>query len=355
MQFVDEAVIKIQAGRGGDGSAAFRREKFRPRGGPAGGDGGHGGDVILVATHNLSTLLDFKYRTHYKSQNGEHGRGKEQHGACGAPLRLEVPVGTVVYNDETGELLCDFVEHGQEFVVAKGGRGGFGNLHFVTPTRQAPDFALPGKEGESITIRLELKLLADVGVIGFPNVGKSTFISKVSKARPKIADYPFTTLTPNLGVVAPSNRRPFVMADVPGLIPDAHKGTGLGTRFLRHVERTRVLLHLLEFSDNPERDPIRDYEALQRELELYDAEHGSQIAQTPTIVALNKVEDPELAEICELEYRDYFERKGIPFFIISAIAGENLIPLLHALADLIDKKYEELDEEKDSDEKWTPI
>ena len=355
MQFVDEAIIKIQAGKGGDGSAAFLREKYRPRGGPSGGDGGHGGNVVLIANHNLSTLLDFKYKKHYKSQSGENGRSKEQHGACAEPLRLQVPVGTLVYNDDTNEELFDFTENAQELIVAKGGRGGFGNLRFVTATRQAPDYANKGTEGENITIRLELKLLADVGVIGFPNVGKSTFISKVSKARPKIADYPFTTLTPNLGVVAPSNRNPFVKADVPGLIPDAHKGTGLGIRFLRHVERTRVFLHMLEFAENPERDPIHDYEAIQNELKLYDQQNGSSLAQTPTVVALNKIEDPELAEICNIEYREYFTKKKIPFFTISAISGENLTPLLHTLADLIDQKYEELEEKPDLNDGWNPL
>ena len=314
MHFIDEAIIKIQAGKGGNGCIAFRREKYRPRGGPSGGNGGHGGSVILRADHNLSTLLDYRYKRHYKAPNGEHGRGKDQHGANGEDFIIKLPVGTVVYDEETGEQLCDLVKDGQTLIAAKGGNGGFGNMHYTTATRQAPDFAQPGLEGEYRELRFELKLLADVGVIGFPNVGKSTLISKLSKAKPKIADYPFTTLTPNLGVVAPPSRQSFVMADVPGLIPDAHKGTGLGIRFLRHVERTRVFLHMLELAEDSTRDPIQDYEALLKELELYDKDKGSSLFTTPTVVALNKVEDSDLQEICEEEYRAYPTKFKLKYF-----------------------------------------
>jgi len=356
MRFIDETTLEVRAGKGGDGCVAFRREKYRPMGGPSGGNGGHGGDVVFVADRNLSTLLDLHYRKLYKAPHGENGRGRDQHGKNGEDERIRVPTGTILYDLETGELLADLTEDKQEFIAAEGGNGGFGNMQFTTSTRQAPDFALPGQEGTTRKLKLELKLLADVGVIGFPNVGKSTFISKVSKARPKIADYPFTTLTPNLGVVRAPGRQAFVMADVPGLIPDAHKGVGLGIRFLRHVERTRTFLHMLELSDDSTRDPIQDFEVLKRELELYDESTGSELAKKATIVALNKVEDNEIREICEQEYNDYFEQKGIPFFVISAQTGENCIPLLHALTDQIeDNRTEEEKPPQKQNISWNPL
>ncbi|TNE48832.1 MAG: GTPase ObgE [Deltaproteobacteria bacterium] len=356
MHLIDEVVIQVYAGNGGNGCIAFRREKYRPRGGPSGGDGGRGGDVLLVATNDLSTLLDLRYRRHYKAKSGEHGRGKDQHGRGGQTREIRVPVGTMVYNDETGELLADLVEDGQILVAAKGGRGGLGNINFKTATRQAPEYATPGELGEEFTLRLELKLLADVGIIGFPNVGKSTLISKISKARPKIADYAFTTLSPNLGVAAPPRRDSFVVADVPGLVPGAHQGVGLGIRFLRHIERTRVFLHILELSDEPERDPIQDYEIIMNELALYEESSGSDLLSKPVVVAINKAEDLELAEICEEEYGPYFHEKGIPFFVISAKSGHNLVPLLHTLGDVLEQdKKEELEEEVEDDGTWSPV
>ncbi|MCB9644234.1 MAG: GTPase ObgE [Myxococcales bacterium] len=355
MQFIDEAIIEVSAGDGGRGCVAFRREKYRPNGGPCGGDGGKGGDVILRADHNLSTLLDLRYIPRYRAERGEHGRGKDQHGRGGVNTIIRVPTGTLVYDEETEELLVDLVDHDQTFCVASGGRGGRGNMRFVTATRQAPDYADPGELGEQRTLRLELKLLADVGVLGFPNVGKSTLISHVSKARPKIGDYPFTTLVPNLGVVQAPGRGSFVMADVPGLIEGAHQGTGLGIRFLRHVERTRVFLHMIELSNDADRDPIRDYEILQRELELYDEAYGSQLAENPTLVALNKVEDETIAEICEEEVGAYFAEREIPFFLISAQTGRGVVPLLHALSDLLDEHKKQTAPETEETEPWDPL
>ena len=356
MQFIDEAIIEVTAGDGGDGCVAFRREKYRPNGGPSGGNGGKGADIYLRADHNLSTLLDLHYTPQYKAQRGEHGRGRDQHGRGGSDLILRVPTGTLVYDAESGDLIVDLVEHGQTHCVAKGGRGGRGNMEFVTSTRQAPDFAEEGQPGEHLTLRLELKLLADVGVIGFPNVGKSTLIAHVSKAQPKIADYPFTTLTPNLGVVRAPGREAFVMADVPGLIEGAHQGTGLGIRFLRHVERTRVFLHLLELAEDGGRDPIRDYEVILRELELYDQSTGSALAENPMIVALNKVEDDALAEICQEEIGAYFAEREIPFFVISAHTGRGITPLLHALTDMLeDQKRQEQEGEEEEDSSWDPL
>lgn len=358
MHLIDEVVIEVKAGDGGNGIVVFLREKYRPRGGPAGGDGGNGGDVLLVATRNLSTLLDLRYRRHYKAQSGEHGKGKSQHGRGGQDREILVPLGTMVFNHDTGELLGDMVEEGQRMRVAEGGRGGLGNTNFTTPTRQAPDFSFPGKPGEVIKLRLELKLLADVGIIGFPNVGKSTLISRLSKARPKIADYPFTTLAPNLGVTSPPHRDSFVVADVPGLVEGAHKGVGLGIRFLRHIERTRVFLHILEMADDPERDPIKDYEVIMNELSLYDENTGSRLMDNPVVVAINKIEEPELAELIHEEYSPFFAEKGIPFFVISAQSGHNLVPLLHMLGDILENDLQpEPDEAEDPDapEVWDPL
>ncbi len=355
MQFIDEAIIEVTAGDGGNGCVAFRREKYRPNGGPSGGNGGKGGDVILRADHNLSTLLDLRYIPRYQAQRGEHGRGRDQHGHGGSDTVIRVPTGTLVYDEQTGALMVDLVDHNQTFRIAAGGRGGRGNITFVTSTRQAPDFAEPGEAGEHRTLRLELKLLADVGVLGFPNVGKSTLIAHVSKAQPKIAEYPFTTLTPNLGVVQAPGRNSFVMADVPGLIEGAHQGTGLGIRFLRHVERTRVFLHMLELSEDADRNPIRDYEILQRELQLYDQHYHSHLADNPTIVALNKVEDDTLAEICQEEIGSYFSQRAIPFFLISAQTGRGVIPLLHALSDMLAAHKKETDPDDGSPQPWDPL
>lgn len=360
MQFIDEAIVEVHAGNGGNGCMSFRREKHRPLGGPSGGDGGHGGDIVFIADTNLSTLLDQRYKRHYTGNNGEHGRGKDQHGRGGSIMEVRLPVGTLIFDIESDRLLCDFETAGQQFIAAKGGRGGRGNINFITPSRQAPDYAEDGRGGELRKLRLELKLLADVGVIGFPNVGKSTFIAGISKAKPKIANYPFTTLTPNLGVIRAPGRNAFVMADVPGLIPGAHKGIGLGTRFLRHVERTSVFLHMLELAEDNTRDPLKDFEQILEELTLYDEMTGNELMKKPTVVALNKVEDLELQEICLKEYAPYFKKKGIPFFVISAITGEGVEPLLHFLTDIHEKLIFRREEEKKNSSNppsdvWSPL
>jgi GTP-binding protein len=325
--FIDEARIKVKAGDGGSGVVAWRREKFVPMGGPAGGDGGQGGSVLLIVDEGLSTLLDFRYRTEYKAPAGERGGGKDMYGRGGEDLRLRVPPGTQVFDDISGKLLVDLQREGQTYVVARGGRGGRGNIHFATATDRAPRRADPGEPGQERTVRLELKLLADVGLLGFPNVGKSSLISKISAARPKVADYPFTTLVPNLGVVRLSGDRSMVVADVPGLIEGAHQGAGLGHRFLRHLERTRVLIHLLEV--NPQldegRSPLADYAKLRKELELYDPD----LAARPEIVALNKVDLADTRKRVS-RLRTAFDRRGLPLFPISATTGEGIPELLEA-------------------------
>ncbi|HEY0715041.1 MAG TPA: GTPase ObgE, partial [Polyangia bacterium] len=287
--FIDEAQIRVKAGDGGNGAVAFRREKFVPLGGPSGGDGGDGGSIVLEVDEGLGTLLDFRYRTEYRAKSGENGANKDMYGRGGDDLILRVPPGTQVFDAGSDELIGDLRAHGERLVVAKGGRGGRGNIHFATAIERAPRRAYPGSPGEEREIRLVLKLLADVGLLGFPNVGKSSFISRISAARPKIADYPFTTLAPNLGVVGLSGERSFVVADVPGLIKGAHAGTGLGDRFLRHLERTQVLVHLLEVAPDPDRTPLKDYEAIRRELRLFDPG----LAERPEIVVLNKVDLPD--------------------------------------------------------------
>src|SRR5262245_10122867 len=289
MHFVDEATIRVKAGAGGNGAIAFRREKFVPKGGPSGGDGGDGASIVLVVDEGLSTLLDFRYRHEFAAPSGEAGANKDMYGRAGEAVVLRVPPGTQVFDDATGALIGDLRAHGERLVVAQGGKGGRGNIHFATSTDRAPRKAEPGTPGEERTVRLELKLLADVGLLGFPNVGKSSLIARVSAARPKIADYPFTTLVPNLGTVALSGERSFVVADIPGLIEGAHAGAGLGDRFLRHLDRTRLLVHLLDPAGGPGRTPLRDFEAINRELALFDP----QLARRPQIVVLNKVDLPE--------------------------------------------------------------
>ena len=327
MQFIDEAVIHVKAGDGGNGSAAFRREDGVPRGGPSGGDGGNGGSVIVVADSHLSSLLDYKYKRHYKADRGEDGRNKDQYGAAGVDLTLKVPVGTVIYDVETGEPLVDLDEDGAKYVLAQGGVGGKGNIHFKTPWNQAPRTAEPGTPGEERTVRLELKLLADVGLLGFPNVGKSTFISHVSRARPKVADYPFTTLVPNLGVVRLSDDRTFVIADIPGLIEGASEGAGLGHQFLRHVERCRVLLHIVEatFTTGPDRTPLEDFEVINREL----AHYAPDLATKPQVVVLNKIDAIDPKDVAE--YRREFEEQGIELLSMSAATGEGIDAVLEKL------------------------
>ena len=326
MQFIDECTIDVRAGAGGDGKVAFRREPNVPRGGPAGGDGGNGGSVILVADEQLGTLLDLRYQKHYKAKNGEPGFDRDKYGASAADVIVRVPVGTVVHDVDTDEVLCDLSTAGQRFVAAQGGKGGRGNIHFATSTYQAPTKSEPGEPGQERRLRLELKLLADAGLVGYPNAGKSTFISAVSRARPKIADYPFTTLVPNLGVVGLPGGRSFVLADIPGLIEGASEGHGLGHRFLRHVERTRVLLHLIEVSAEPGRDPLHDYDVINRELERYSPE----LAKRPQIVALSKLDLTETREAYE-SWRQKFAARGITLHAVSAATGEGVKELLEAL------------------------
>lgn len=331
MSFVDEIEIELIAGDGGDGCVAFRREKYRPLGGPSGGDGGDGGDVVLVARTRLGTLMDLRYKRRIAAERGEHGRGKDQYGKAGADVVVEVPVGTQVYDLESGELLFDLDTIDQRVVVAEGGRGGRGNIHFATPTDRAPRKAEPGTPGQRRHVRMELKLLADVGLLGFPNVGKSTLISRISRARPKIADYPFTTLTPNLGVVHRDVDRAFVVADIPGLIEGAAEGQGLGHRFLKHVERCRALLHILALDPDPEREPARDFDVLTAELARFDPE----LAARPTLVALSKADLPETRE-AEAELREALRARGIESLLVfSAVTGQGVEALLDALERLL--------------------
>lgn len=327
MQFIDEAVIHVKAGDGGNGSAAMRREDNVPHGGPSGGDGGDGGSVVIVSDPQMASLLDFKYKRHYTADKGEDGRNRDQYGAAGVDLIIKVPVGTVVIDDESGEPLADLDTAAARFVVAQGGLGGKGNIHFKTPWNQAPKKAEPGTPGEERRVRLELKLLADVGLLGYPNVGKSTFISRVSRARPKVADYPFTTLVPNLGVVRLSDDRTFVIADIPGLIEGASDGAGLGHQFLRHVERCRALLHIVDatFTTGPDRAPLADYHVINGEL----ASYAPDLADKPQIVALNKSDALSADEVAAI--RESFRAEGIELHVMSAATGEGVQPVLEAL------------------------
>ncbi|SNR67377.1 GTPase ObgE [Desulfurobacterium atlanticum] len=326
--FIDKVKIFVKGGDGGNGCVAFRREKFIPKGGPAGGDGGKGGSVILVADKNIHTLLDFKYKRHYKAERGRHGEGNKRTGKSGEDLIIKVPVGTVVKDAETGEILGDLTREGEKLVVAKGGRGGRGNAAFATPTRRAPDFAEPGEPGEERWIELELKLIADVGLVGFPNAGKSTFLSRISAARPEIADYPFTTLRPILGVTEVDGFS-FVVADIPGLIEGAHKGRGLGHEFLRHVERTKLLLHLIDLSDQT-RDFKEAFEKINKELELY----SPKLAKKPQIVVGTKIDALSDRSVID-EAKKYFESRGYPFFAVSAVTGEGMKELLRYVAEKV--------------------
>ena len=325
MHFVDEATIRVKAGAGGKGAIAFRREKFVPKGGPSGGDGGDGASVVLVVDEGLSTLLDFRYRHEFAAPSGDAGANKDRYGRAGADVVLRVPPGTQVFDDATGALIGDLRVHGERLTVAQGGKGGRGNIHFATSTDRAPRKAEPGTPGEERTVRLELKLLADVGLLGFPNVGKSSLIARISAARPKIADYPFTTLVPNLGTVALSGERAFVVADIPGLIEGAHAGAGLGDRFLRHLDRTRLLVHLLD-ATQAERTPLRDYEAMNRELALYDPD----LAARPQLVVLNKIDVPEVRKRAK-QIAAPFARRGITLLKISAATGEGTAELLESI------------------------
>jgi GTP-binding protein len=335
--FVDEALVKIKAGKGGAGCIAFRREKFIPRGGPWGGDGGDGGSVVLHASQSHNTLVHFKYRPEQKSENGRQGEGCNRTGRSGNDLVLEVPAGTIVFDADSGERLFDFTEVDQKFTAARGGHGGRGNARFKSSTNQAPRFAEPGTPGEFRTLRLELKLLADVGLVGFPNAGKSTLISRISAARPKIADYPFTTLQPNLGVVDLGEFDSFLVADIPGLIEGAHEGHGLGDRFLRHIERTAILVHLVDVSESSGREPVEDYQKIVREL----ANFSETLAEKPTIVVATKldvVQDPE--RLTSLE--EFCEKGGLEFRKISAVTGEGINQLVHEMGSRVRLMREEM-------------
>jgi GTP-binding protein len=330
MKFIDEAKILVKAGDGGQGCVSFRREKFIPHGGPDGGNGGRGGDIILVTSRSHSTLLDMKYRQHHTAKRGGHGSGNNRTGKDAIDIVLTVPMGTLVKDDATGEILADLTEEGQRFIVAKGGIGGKGNAWFTSSTYQAPRFAQEGMPGEEHWVKLELKLLADVGIIGFPNVGKSTFIARVSAARPKIADYPFTTLTPNLGVVKYGNLESFVIADIPGLIEGAHQGSGRGIKFLRHVERTKVLLHIIDIADGACPGAWENYLTINGELEKFSAD----MMKKPQIVAINKIDLPDTREKMEKELAR-LEKNGIKAYPFSAATGEGTRDILNEMIRLL--------------------
>lgn len=339
MQFIDQTEIEVEAGKGGDGIVAFRREKYVPAGGPAGGNGGKGGSVIFVAVENLQTLLDFRYEHRFTAENGSRGGPNNRTGANGKDLVIEVPCGTVVYNAETDEIIGDLVQPGQTLLVAEGGKGGLGNKHFLSNRNRAPEYALPGLPGEIKLLRLELKLLAEVGIIGLPNAGKSTLISALSAARPKIADYPFTTLVPNLGVVRKPTGDGTVFADIPGLIEGASQGAGLGHDFLRHIERTRVLLHLIDATSD---DVIADYRTIQQELQAY----GRGLGERPQVLALNKIDAVDI-ETKDLESlaTQINRLSHAPVFLISAVTGAGLQPMLQHLWSILDQLSVALTEE----------
>lgn len=329
--FVDQVKVFVKAGDGGNGLVAYRREKYVPLGGPAGGDGGNGGDVIFKVDEGLNTLMDFRYQRHFKAKRGENGMSKGQHGKNSEPLILPVPPGTLVRDEDTGEVIADLTKHEQEAVIAKGGRGGRGNSRFATPRNPAPDFAENGEPGVERNLQIELKLIADVGLVGFPSVGKSTFISVVSAAKPKIADYHFTTLAPNLGVVETQDQRSFVLADLPGLIEGAHEGIGLGHQFLRHIERTRVIVHVIDMASTEGRDPYDDYVTINEELKKYNED----LTTRPQIIIANKMDIPEAEENLVV-----FKEKvpaDIDVFPISAITRDGLQDVLYAIADKLDQ------------------
>jgi GTPase len=317
--FIDEAKIFVRAGNGGRGCVSFRREKFVPKGGPDGGDGGKGGDIVLEADRNLSTLLDFRYRRHYTAERGEHGRGSDQKGRDGRDNTIRVPLGTVVRLLDSGAVLADLVTPGQRFIAAHGGRGGRGNAHFKSPTKQAPRYAQPGEAGETQWLSLELKLLADVGLMGLPNAGKSTLLARISAARPKIASYPFTTLVPQLGIVRLRDEGSCVVADIPGIIEGAHAGKGLGHQFLRHIERTRLLLHLVDMTASEEDDPLLNFDTVNHELRAY----ASQLADKPQVVVATKMDVPS-AKLAWERFQPEIAALGLRVIAISAVTGEGI-------------------------------
>ena len=334
MKFIDEAVITVQSGDGGRGCVSFRREKFVPRGGPDGGDGGKGGDVILKTTSRKRTLYQFRYKKHFKTENGSHGQGKQKTGKNGRNLVIELPPGTLVTDANTECVIKDLVNTDETLVIATGGRGGQGNTRFKTSTNRAPRFAQPGEPGETRILKLELKLLADVGIIGLPNAGKSTLIRAISSARPKIGDYPFTTITPSLGVVQTDWTEPFVVADIPGLIEGAHKGIGLGIKFLRHIERTRILVHLIDISTIDLDNPLQAYQIINQELALYN----SKLAQKPQIIVLNKIDLPDIRKAAEIFQSAVKDQK---IELISARTGKGVEELKRQIVHVLNKTYEE--------------
>lgn len=330
--FVDKALIYVTAGNGGHGGMSFRREKYEPNGGPDGGNGGHGGNIILKADKSLRTLLPFKYRKKYKAESGENGSAKKSTGKTGNDLTISVPVGTVVIDKDTGKAIYDLKEDGETFIAAKGGKGGLGNMNFANSVRQAPRFAQGGQKGQERILELELKMLADVGLVGFPNVGKSTFLSKVTKATPKIANYHFTTLSPNLGVLDYKDYDSFVIADIPGIIEGAHEGTGLGLQFLRHIERTKMLIHFVDISGSEDRDALEDFKVINKELEKYN----DKLADRKQIVALNKtdlIQDQELLDMLQAEFNDL----GYETFLVSAATGEGFDQLLSRCTQILNE------------------
>src|ERR1700704_2205365 len=336
--FIDEAKIRVKAGNGGNGCMAFRREKYIPRGGPSGGDGGHGGDIWMESSERHNTLVHFRFNPEYKAERGRHGEGSKKTGRDGEGIVLKVPVGTIVYDEDTGEIVHDFSRPDERVVIARGGRGGRGNAQFATSTHQAPREHEDGRPGEERNFRLELKLLADVGLVGYPNVGKSTLISRISAARPKIADYPFTTLEPNLGVVAVGDARnevSFVVADIPGLIEGAHTGAGLGTQFLRHIERTRLLVHLVDVSDSSGRpDVIKDVEVILGELSSF----GANLENKPMIMVASKIDVANKDKVVKL--KRYCKRQELKLYEISAVTGKGIEQLKYAIADEVEKSRE---------------
>jgi GTP-binding protein len=341
--FVDQVKVYVKAGDGGNGLVAYRREKYVPKGGPAGGDGGDGGNIVFQVDEGLNTLMDFRYNRHFKAKRGENGMSQSQHGKNAQPYVISVPPGTTVTDEETEEVIADLVAHGQQAVIASGGRGGRGNTRFASPRNPAPAMAENGEPGQERNITVELKVIADVGLVGFPSVGKSTMLSVVSAAKPKIADYHFTTLSPNLGVVDTGDGRSFVMADLPGLIEGAHQGVGLGFQFLRHVERTRVIVHVIDMASSEGRDPYDDYTAINEELRNYDAS----MMERPQIIAANKMDMPEAAENLQA-FKEKLS-KDIPVYPISTITKDGLRDLLFAVSDMLEaipKSQPDLEEDK---------
>lgn len=332
MGFIDEAKFFIKAGDGGNGCVSFRREKFVPRGGPNGGDGGRGGSVILCANQSIHSLIDFRYRSHFKSERGEHGKGKDMHGRKGNNCILYVPVGSIIKDSETGHILKDFTEDGEQFVAAKGGNGGFGNPHFSSGANRTPRIATKGKPGEEKWLKIELKLIADIGLVGLPNAGKSTLLSRLSAANPKIASYPFTTLEPQLGVLHLKYRDPCIIADIPGLVEGAHKGVGLGHKFLRHVERTRIILHVIDMADENREE---NYNIIARELDHYKKE----LAERTQVVVLNKSDLLDAPEITKLE--KYFSQFNQNVIIISGVTGQGIESLIETIVEILDEAEQE--------------